>query len=80
MTTTSTETHSRILHVLARSLNRAPEEIGEEQKLLDLVAESFALVETIITLQEELGIRLVQDNLRGVETVGDLIRVCSERL
>ena len=46
----------------------------------NLVAESFALIETVIDLQEELGIRLLQEDLRDVETVGDLVRVCAERL
>ena len=31
-------------------------------------------------LQEDLGIRLVQEDLRNVKTVGDLIAVCAPRL
>lgn len=80
MTTASSTDNSRIKQVLAKSLSRAPDTIDEGDRLTDLVAESFALVETVITLQEELGIRLAQDDLRGVETVADLMRVCSERL
>lgn len=80
MTTKAVTHHQRIKQILAQSLSRAPGEIDDGDRLTDLVAESFALVETVITLQEELGIRLAQEDLRGVETVADLVRVCSERL
>lgn len=79
--TTATPTHeTRVKQVLARALNRPADDIGDGDRLAELVAESFALVEAVITLQEELGIRLAQDDLRGVETVADLTRVCSQRL
>lgn len=80
MTTKAVTERQRIKQILAQSLSRAPDEIDDGDRLTDLVAESFALVETVITLQEELGIRLAQEDLRGVETVADLVRVCSERL
>ena len=80
MNTTSCSDNSKIKHVLAQSLNRQVDEIDDGDRLTDLVAESFALVETVITLQEELGIRLTQEDLRGVETVADLVGVCSERI
>lgn len=65
---------------LANTLNREPGELDDHTRLKDLVAESFALIEAVINLQEDLGIRLVQDDLRGVETVGDLVEVCARRM
>jgi len=47
----------------------------DEAVLTDLVAESFILVEMVIELQEEFSIRLVQEDLKEVKTVGDLIQV-----
>ena len=70
----------RVRQALGNALDRAPEELGDDIELTSLVAESFALVETVISLQEELGIRLVQDDLREVRTVADLVRVCATRL
>ena len=78
-TTLSTKTR-RVKQALGQSLARKPEELADEILLKNLVAESFALIETVIDLQEELGIRLLQEDLRDVETVGDLVRVCAERL
>ena len=80
MTITTSTNETRVKQVLAQALNRASEDLGESDRLTDLVAESFALIEVVITLQEDLGIRLVQDDLRGVETVADLVGVCARRL
>ena len=71
---------ARIKQTLADVLKRKPEELGDDTMLKDLVAESFALIEAVINLQEDLGIRLVQEDLRDVKTVGDLVNVCAERL
>ena len=65
---------------LASALGCGTDSLGDELVLTDLVAESFALIEVVIELQEKLGIRLVQDDLRDVATVGDLVRVCSSRM
>ena len=70
----------KIKQALGQSLNRSYQELEDDILLNNLVAESFALIETIINLQEELNIRLVQEDLRDVKTVGDLVRVCAKRL
>ena len=71
---------TKIKRALSQSLNRRSEELEDDILLNDLVAESFALIETVINLQEELNIRLVQEDLRDVKTVGDLVQVCAKRL
>ena len=80
MSTALSTKELRIKQALGQSLDRKPEELGDDIALKLLVAESFALIETVIDLQEELGIRLLQEDLRDVKTVGDLVRVCAERL
>lgn len=80
MTTTPSSNGEMVREALGKSLNRKPVELSDDVVLTDLVAESFALIETVIRLQEDLGIRLVQDDLRGVISVGDLVGVCAERL
>lgn len=71
---------TKIKQALGQSLKRNSEELEDDILLNDLVAESFALIETVINLQEELNIRLVQEDLRDVKTVGDLVQVCAKRL
>jgi acyl carrier protein len=80
MNAESTDHEARVKQALAACLGREPGELADAMVLTDLVAESFALIETVINLQEELHIRLVQEDLRQVRTVGDLVGVCAERL
>jgi len=58
---------------MARTLGAEAEEVTDEAVLRDLVAESFKLVEMVIDLQETFGLRITQDQLLGVHTVGDLL-------
>lgn len=71
---------AKVKQALGNSLNRNPEELDDDTVLKDLVAESFALIEAVINIQEDLSIRLVQEDLRDVKTVGDLVSVCAQRL
>jgi acyl carrier protein len=80
MTTTVSARELRIKQALGKALDREPEDLGDDIELNSLVAESFALIEAVISLQEELSIRLVQEDLRNVKTVGELVSVCVERL
>jgi acyl carrier protein len=41
----------------------------------EAVVDSFALVELVIRLQEETGLQINGDDMRRVESVGDLISV-----
>jgi acyl carrier protein len=53
--------------------------LRDESALTDLVAQSLVLVEMVIELQEEFGVRLVQEDLKDVKTVGDLTRLFETR-
>ena len=57
---------------LAAFLKQPAAKLSDDILLSDLVAESFALVEMVIELQEEFGVRFVQDDLKNVKTLGDL--------
>ena len=50
-------------------------DVSDALPLRDLVADSFALVELVIALQDELGVRLSHEDLAHVDTVGDLVAV-----
>ena len=57
---------------MAAFLKQPASKLGDGLLLADLVAESFVLVEMVIELQEDLGVRFVQEDLKNVRTVGDL--------
>ena len=60
-------------------LRLSPGKATDGAVLTDLVTESFVLVQLVIDLQEEFGIRLSGEDLREVRTVGDLITTVTSR-
>lgn len=61
---------------IAEFTGRPAADLSDQTVLIELISESFALVEMMIELQEEFRVRFVaQDDLREVKTVGDLIRI-----
>ena len=64
---------------MAEILRQPLEKVADATELIDLVAESFVLVEMAIELQEEFQVRLLQEDLNGVRTVADLIRLVASR-
>ena len=48
--------------------------------LTDLVTDSMILVNMVIELQEDFGIRLVHDDLKDVKTVGQLLAVFEPKM
>lgn len=66
--------------LLARLLKIDASRVVDTAQLTDLVSDSFILIETVVELQEEIGISLVQEDLDGVKTVGQLVDVCLSKL
>jgi acyl carrier protein len=64
---------------LAGYLGRPVERVPYEGALTDLVSDSFRLVEIAIELQEDFAVRLVQDDLKAIRTVGDLADLIAAR-
>ena len=58
---------------IAEVLNISVERFNDETILKDLVTDSFLLVEMAIELQEDFQVRFSQEDLKEVETIGDLI-------
>jgi len=60
---------------MAVFLGQPEERLADQAALAGLVHESFVLIQLVMDLQEEFGARLVQDDLRDVKTVGELVSV-----
>jgi len=61
-----------VRHRIAETLQLPLAKLTDDRLLTDVVAESFAMVEMVIDLQEEFGIRLDQAELKQLKTVADL--------
>ena len=70
---------NRVKEKIASLLKQPVAKVDDGAVLTGLVVESFALIEMVIELQEEFGVRLVQEDLRDVKTVGDLTALFESR-
>jgi acyl carrier protein len=64
---------------IATFVKKPPAKVGDDVALMDLVQESFVLVEMVIELQESFSVRFGQEDLSAVKTVGDLIDLVERR-
>lgn len=65
---------------MAKQLNVPMTKLSDESaNLTDLVHESFVLIELVIALQEEFGVRLIQEDLQEVKTLGHLLDVLQKK-
>jgi len=64
---------------VAAFLKQPVARLQDDTLLTNLVVESFILVEMIIELQDTFGLRLVQEDMKHVKTVGDLTELFVSR-
>mgnify|MGYP001473540663 CR=1 FL=1 len=74
------DTREVAIRKMAEVLGHKPESIADDAVLTSLVNSSFVLVEMVIELQEEFGVRFQQADLNGVTTVGQLIALIESRV
>lgn len=67
---------SRVERLLAKPAGS----LSPEMLLQDLGVDSFALVELLVRLQEDLKTRVFQEDLVGITTIGDLEQVFIRRI
>ncbi len=64
---------------IADTLQLSLAKLADDRLLSDVVTESFAMVEVVIDLQEEFGVRLEQADLKKLRTVADLTGLVAAR-
>lgn len=62
----------KIKEIIFNKFNR---EVNKDTDLSELAEDSFARVEMLFLIEEELGKRLSEDEILQIENVGDLIKV-----
>lgn len=65
----------QIKTIMSTFLKSSIAELTDEKVLTDLVAESFVLIEMLMSMQDELGVIINQEDIQDVSTVGDLVGV-----
>jgi len=64
---------------ISQILNVPAEKITDNAALQELVIDSFILIDMVIDLQNTFNVRLNQEDLIPVKTVGDLISVMNSK-
>lgn len=65
---------NKVQNLLAEQLNIAPEKITKESRLLeDLGADSLDFVEMLMSLEDEFGISISDEQAKEMKTVGDVV-------
>lgn len=65
---------------IAAVLRLPAESVSAETELADVVADSFALVEMMIELQEDYGVAFGQDDIAPLRTAGDVAELIAQRV
>ena len=71
-----TEIEERVRKVLADQLAREVDEVTMEARFEeDLDADSLDLVEAVLALEEELDVKIPEEEMEGVKTVGQAVEL-----
>ncbi len=76
MTTVAADVVGRIAEVVRRPAAT----LRPDTELAAVAPDSFVLVEIVIELQEEFGVRFEHDDMTGLHTVGDVVALLERRL
>ena len=73
-------TAERVKDKMASLLRQPVTKLQDDKLLTDLVTQSLLLVEMVIELQDAFNVRLIQDDLKVVRSVGDLTQLIASRV
>ena len=71
----------RLRDVVAEELGVSPDEIKPEARFIeDLGADSIGLMELVMKLEEEFGIKIPDEDVEKISTVGDAVKYIEEHM
>lgn len=66
----------KVKELIAKQLGKTVDQITDEKEVVaDLGADSLDVVEMLMTLEEEFGITIPEDDAVNIKTVGDIIKL-----
>ncbi|ACJ76296.1 acyl carrier protein [Thermosipho africanus Ob7] len=75
------ELFRQVSKILAEKLNIPIEDIDESSNIIDdLGADSLDVVDLVMILEDEYGIRIEDDELENISTVEDVINIIESKL
>lgn len=65
-----------VKELIAKQLGKPVDQITEEKDVVaDLGADSLDIVEMLMTMEEEFGVTIPEDDAVNIKTVGDIIKL-----
>ncbi|MGI6556610.1 acyl carrier protein [Pseudoramibacter porci] len=66
----------QVKNIIAEQLGVSEDEISEDSNLVeDLDADSLDIVELVMAFEDEFGVKVPDDQLENIKTVGDIIKI-----
>ena len=66
----------QVKNIIAEQLGVSEDEISEDSNLVeDLDADSLDIVELVMAFEDEFGVKVPDDQLEHIKTVGDIIKI-----
>ncbi|MBS5737358.1 MAG: acyl carrier protein [Clostridiales bacterium] len=66
-------TSEKLIELIAKQFKKDPSTINEDTRIIeDLEADSLDIVEMLMTLEEDYGISIPDDEVQEIKTVGDV--------
>jgi acyl carrier protein len=66
----------KIKNIIAEQLGVSEDEIQEDSNLVeDLDADSLDIVELVMAFEDEFGVKVPDDQLEHIKTVGDILKI-----
>ncbi|MGW5851287.1 acyl carrier protein [Streptomyces sp. NPDC055254] len=74
------DTYPRLVQLLVKNFGFETDEVGPEDTFSKLELDSLALVELTLTVQQEFGVKLSDDDLGSEDTLGQAASVIESKL
>ncbi|MBU3806549.1 MAG: acyl carrier protein [Candidatus Fournierella pullistercoris] len=75
------DTFERVRELLAEQLDMDQEEITMDSDILeDFEADSLDVVDMVMTLEDEFGVEIPDEEVENLRTVGDVVRFLDDNL
>lgn len=74
------ETLDKVKRLIAEHLNKPVEEITEDKEIVkDLGADSLDIVEMLMSLEDEFGVTVSDEDAVNIKTVGDIVKTIEKK-
>jgi acyl carrier protein len=74
-------TADRLREIIVEELGVSPDEVKPESRFIeDLGADSIGLMELVMKLEEEFGLKIPDEDIDKIRTFGDAVKYIEEKL